>query len=516
MPPHQFPEESVQKVKELADLSSHQKQMPLILEAESIFRTFSKSGMYGFQDQLRTGLYAPWPHEMYQNNVYSFNCTSIIPQIYLWAEVLHLQPQIVQFCDFTQYRDGSDDVESNNSHFALIIDVKKKHPYLLDPFWDICNPIRERTPQRMVLGAKGDRKRVVREYSSLLEYSPEEFAAMYHRLHEPAESLEMLACGQKVEKYIPTTKETTSSTLMAFYDSPQTIRTRLKIPQPGITDKFIGCELTYTPQGEIGRTSLELCLGQNTTWTDIVGKTVVARGSFSEFEAIRSVAKHLALYSPQRKTSAVRLGPLLHENQSAAKDLCAITTQLYHRLQEDEKESLQQRLLVRTLYEQTEPAQEYLTTEKERFARIEELRLKGLSLRDRTEELERELWRHGWKLESLEQPVLRRLRREQSKLSLETEKIDHDLRDLLRLHFRNKRAYHRRMDMVGFAEQWKGAPLENIEETVRRQGCDPAVGYAAMVVDFIPFLFSARKEIELRRYRASIGEKIKAWFEREM
>src|SRR3989344_7079514 len=232
---HPFPEESVQKEYEIIDIFKKENdQLRPLQKAEALVETFEEDRIYGFQDNLRTGLYAPWPHERDAQHIMRYNCTTIIPTIYLWAEALGYEPQIVQFKDFRQLRSKRDkDKPTNNSHFGLIVDVKRKHRYLIDPFWEICNPIVERTPQRMVLGKNKRRERVVREYSALWEYSPEEFATMMNDLQDPIRSLEMLACGQKVDDQIFLNKEV-GCTLMVYYERPQgtdMILTRLEIPQ---------------------------------------------------------------------------------------------------------------------------------------------------------------------------------------------------------------------------------------------------------------------------------------------
>jgi len=52
---------------------------------------------YGFEDNLLTGNYAPWPHELHSGKITGYNCTTIIPEIYLVSEEYGLKPEIVQF-----------------------------------------------------------------------------------------------------------------------------------------------------------------------------------------------------------------------------------------------------------------------------------------------------------------------------------------------------------------------------------------------------------------------------------
>jgi len=511
---HPFPEESVQKEYEIIDIFKKENdQLRPLQKAEALVETFEEDRIYGFQDNLRTGLYAPWPHERDAQHIMRYNCTTIIPTIYLWAEALGYEPQIVQFKDFRQLRSKKDkDKPTNNSHFALIVDIQRKQPYLLDPFWGICNPIVERTPRRMVLGQNKRRGRMVREYGRLLEYSPEEFAAMIDDLHDPIRSLEMLVCGQKVKKNIFLNKEV-PATLMAYYDAPEMVITRLEIPQTAITDKVIFGGLHYDRNGKVKKMSLELCLARDTSWTEVIGKVEIARGSVEEFDAIRKVVHTIKSRPEKNKGQHRRWGNMLSERPERAADLCALTTQLYDRLTVEEKAGLSKRLLVRTLYEHAEPQEEYLTTREERFKEIECLRAKEIDFSQRIDEVEQELWKQSWRLEKLEKTRSERLKGRGRRLGKRNGKIVADLRNLLILHWRNESLYHRRMDQVVFAQKYEKISEEELAKEVQEKGDDPMIGYAAMVVDFLPFLVEAKDHLELRPFQDSIGEKIKAKME---
>ncbi len=503
---HPFPEESVRKEQELMNLFKAENPKGKALQrAEAIVRTFKDDGIYGFMDNLRTGLYVPWPHERYDLNIQRLNCTTIIPTIYLWTDALGYKPQIVQFRDWRELETKKDkDKPRANSHFALIVDVGKKHPYLLDPFWGICNPIVEQTPTMMRLERNKKYGKVKREYTALWEYSPQEFAMMIDELHHPAQSLEMLACGQKVESGISLGKEA-SGTLMIYYDMPSNrVRTRLKIPQVAITDKVVFCNLDYNEEGEVERTSLELCLAKDTYWDGVIGKVVIAQGSFEELENIKKITDGLKLQKSKR-----RLGSLLQQQPKQTDGLCRLTTELYQRLTTEEKAGLQQRLLTRTLYELSESEKDYVTTEEERFAEIERLRAKEVDHFQKRRDLEERLWKDGWKLEKLEKTESRRLKSRRRRLDKRNDTVVSDLKELLILHWNDKANYHRRIDQVEFAKRWKKSSEEELTEEVRKRGYDPMIGYAAMVADFLPFVFEARENLELKKYQTSIGEKIR-------
>ncbi len=509
---HPFPEESVRKEYEQMELFKADNPKRRVLQtAETIIRTFKSEGVYGFIDNLRTGLYAPWPHERYDQNIGRYNCTTIIPTIYLWTEALGYKPQIVQFRDWRQLKSKKDeDKPRANSHFALIVDVGKKHPYLIDPFWEICNPIVERTPNTMTLGKNKRYGKAKREYGTLWEYSPEEFAEMVNDLHSPAQSLEMLACGQKVDGNLFLTKEVGCPLMIYYYAQTNRVSTRLEIPQVAITDKVIFCNLEYNKNGIVKNTSLELCLVKDTYWDGVIGKVAIAQGSFEELEKVKKIADRLRLQKNKR-----RLGSLFREQPEKTDELCALAVKLYERLAPEEKAGLEKRLLTRTLYELTEPEKDYLTTEEERFSEIKRLRAEEKENNEKRRYLEDKLWKEGWKLEKLDRDESRRLKSRRRRLDKRSDKAFSELKDLLLLHWHDKAKYHRRIDQVEFGKKWKDSSQEELAEEVRREGYNPMVGYAAMVTDFLPFIFEAREDLELKRFQDSIGEKIRLKMENQ-
>src|SRR3989338_11452171 len=57
----------------------------------------AKGFEYGFIGNLQTGIYAPYFHEARSYRISGNNCTTIIPTLYVYADLLGLNPQIVQF-----------------------------------------------------------------------------------------------------------------------------------------------------------------------------------------------------------------------------------------------------------------------------------------------------------------------------------------------------------------------------------------------------------------------------------
>ena len=59
-----------------------------------------KDSHYSFTDNLRTGQYTHYFHDSWEKNIKGYNCTNIIPSIYIYAKALGFNPQIVQYTNF--------------------------------------------------------------------------------------------------------------------------------------------------------------------------------------------------------------------------------------------------------------------------------------------------------------------------------------------------------------------------------------------------------------------------------
>ena len=120
---------------------------------------------YSFTDNLSTGCYAPYPHEYTELNLSGYNCTTIIPKVYLLCETIGLKPEIVQFFDFQNIRTEKDKAGViSPSHFSLIVDVGRKHKYLFDPFYYTFYLLKNK--EKII--SKSVNAKVVRQYAAPL------------------------------------------------------------------------------------------------------------------------------------------------------------------------------------------------------------------------------------------------------------------------------------------------------------------------------------------------------------
>jgi len=144
--PHAFPEETVSAIRKIVDINikkSFKVKRTPYQWADGLFSLFGESN-YGFTDNLLSGLYAPYHHEKDKYLIGTDNCTTIIPSMYIFCELVGLKPEIVQFVnlkDIEKFRDRKINPNEINSHSAVIVDVGRKHKYIMDPFMGIFGPV---------------------------------------------------------------------------------------------------------------------------------------------------------------------------------------------------------------------------------------------------------------------------------------------------------------------------------------------------------------------------------------
>src|SRR3989344_5670416 len=79
--------------KEFEQITSLPKKTARAEEIMAVAENFN----YGFRDMLEEGNYAPYLHEMRQQGIATYNCTTIIPTIYIFAQAADLDPKIILF-----------------------------------------------------------------------------------------------------------------------------------------------------------------------------------------------------------------------------------------------------------------------------------------------------------------------------------------------------------------------------------------------------------------------------------
>lgn len=510
---HVFPEETVKKIYELAAIE-RENNKKLKNRDYKLFKHICNGNFhYGFEDNLRTGQYSHYYHERQDKHIYGYNCTNVIPSVYLHAEALGFKPQIVQFSGYRDIKKGEDnkDQKDDAAHFALIIDVGKKQFFLVDPFYRIFGPILEHREGYMRIGKTNVSVARRREFKELCYYSTGDFAAMMERLLDPAESLEMLVAGQRVYR---SRINSFSCDLKIFYDDEHNaVKTRLFVDHTAITNKAVIYTMQLNDEGETLETKLDLYLAKDTTWAGLVEEKKVASTDLPTFQKLRRELRKIADIDKSR-----RIGPALlkRENRDRAASILEIITETSANMSEAELQKIRPQILARTLYEHETPQSEYLYAHSRHDSRLLSLKRQELKLRDEVQPINDRLFFHDWRVIRLDQSEAQRLKRKKEKICAKDGKIVPEVNALNYLRFVKKQLYFRTMDMVVFAERLKGRSVEELESEVAKKELDTRIGYLAMVVDFFPYVFKKREDLELKQYMGHIREKVKARREKKI
>ncbi len=512
---HVFPEETVQKIYELAAIDKDRNKK-LKDRDYKIFQDVCHDGFhYGFEGNLRTGQYVHYYHEKDDKHIYAYNCTTVIPSVYLNAEAFGFKPQIVQFAGYRDIKKGKDDKDRKDdaAHFALIVDVGKKNLFLVDPFFGTFGPILEHGEGYMRIGKTRYSVARKREYKEFRYYSVEDFAAMMERLRDPAESLEMLVAGQRVSRPIINSFH---CDLKVFYDDENNaVKTRLFIDHTAITNKAIIYTQQLNDEGQTLETKLDLYMLKDITWAGLVDEKKVASIDLPTLQKLRRELRKIANIDKYQRISPSLLKT---ENRDRAASLLEIIAETSANMSGAELQRIRPQILARTLYEHQSSDSEYVYSHARHYSRLLSLRKQELKLNKRIGVLKEKLFLHGWKVIRLEKKEAQQIKRERERLEdqIRKEKIVLELNALNNLHFSRKHLYFRTMDMVVFAEHLKGLSVEELESEVAKKEFDTRIGYLAMVADFFPYVFKKREDLELKQYMSHIREKVKARREKKI
>lgn len=477
-----------------------QPRAPVML-ARSITKSFSERS-YGFKDSMRTGNYAPYVHERDREGVGGYNCTTVIPDLFIYAQLCGLNPCIVQFLDFRDVQTTEDKKNpTHESHFAVTSTMHGRK-YVFDPFWSICGPVLEEQEHAWRIGKNGSFKRTTREFGKVLHYSESDFVQLMDHLRTPAGSLDMLVAGQKIfdgEEILRAPSE-----LMVYHDGDHTITTRLSIPQYPVSEKVLSYHLTVDGDGEVTKRDLELFLAKKTSWNGLIEGKRIARTTFSDMYALRRIMQEGGQWNRHS-----RVGPALADKQRR-QEVFDITDRLYADLTDEERTAIQKRIAARTFYEGTHPEKEYLFSSEEHDQQIIQWREEELALRTTEQPVLDDMWLVGWKLKKVPQNEYRRLLRLRRRMVRKHEKLSEKINYLNSFRQRDPKAYHRTMDKLLFAKPLEEKSAEEIVAMMNAHYCNLRWGYAAMVIDFLPYVIAGRKHLELRNFWGPLQGKLKA------
>ncbi|MBS3149027.1 hypothetical protein J4219_09200 [Candidatus Woesearchaeota archaeon] len=499
-----FPEESWKIAREDMEIAKRNtKNKTAFSWAYAMMYSYADSA-YGFRNCLRTGNFAPYDHERIAQNITGFNCTTIIPSIYMRAHIAGLEPRIVQFIDFTNIdpKESKEERDKMESHFALIVNAGRKHEYLIDPFHSIFGPILKDNGQEMRVGKVGKYRAVRRTYRQLIPYTPEQFGALMTRMHDPAQSLEMLEAGQKV--WGERTVLHSNCQVMAYYDSERNIlTTRLYIPQVAIRPKVVYCHQKLDENGDLIEREIELFNAKDKFWRGLSQGKRLGSFTFGFFEGLQSRIREQV----QRRQ---RIGPSALSIPEFASRIEEYVTPAFDSLSPTEQKDIRKMLLVRALYETEKPEQQYLFTDEERTKYLKRMLSSIWTQCDERKPISREEYVHKVKLEKHPTERIRELRREEKRLDKEIKQKDDEFIELITLRNRYKPAFLRTMDKVLYAQKLEDISIESLEKRLKRKDTDILLGYVATIADFVPYVRNAYEELTLHDTMQTIKDKIKA------
>jgi hypothetical protein len=470
---------------------------PRYLTATGVMREYEKSH-YGFLHYFHAGIYAPTSEEKAEQNIAAYNCTTIIVPLFLFAESMGLNPQIVQFKRFKDvYSNEENDDEIAESHFALVVDVGRKHPYIIDTFWSCFGPILKQEEHAWRIGSANKYHARTRRFQSIAHYTKEQFAQMLFELRDPATSLDMLVAGQELD-YLPRPNTPFPYQYMVHYDDEKhRLSVLLYAPEVGRSDKAVYCHMNYNTEGNLDTTTVELFFAESRLWHNLKNPTLVAQTTIPELRAIQRI---LGRIKPNQRYAAKVNA--LGERQRAT--LMEIVQAMYDRI--EPHEGLHARVLMRAAYEETAPSEEYVYSEDRRKDKLREQLAQHCDLFYKNEAIIRRLMEHFRKLTVLSSREYRDLRKERMRLCKKMNDLRAD--DLDSLYLKKRQTYDRMVDQVYFAEEH---PLAE----VMGQKHDLLLGYLAMVADFIPIILENQKRLQLVQYQQDLQKRIKARIEQQ-
>lgn len=487
---YSFPKETVKLLVNLTKRNIKEQKLPSFKLLEKFTYWLSQEHIYGFENNLRTGEYAPFFHQMLEKKIPTYNCTTIIPTLYIKAKELGYNPQIVQFEGFKDFDlDGIIEQHSfeESRHYALLCYEKTGDLIIVDPFY---NTFGRAIPGSNHFDIFGSEKfpSIKRIYQNIYYFSAQEFTTMMERLQEPAHSLDMLIPGQKAKDCFGMFGWEVD--LKVYYDpNKNTLTTRLYVPEIGISDKTIFCHQILDKLGNVKDITYELFHTKSIQWSSINGRSV-ARLSQIGLENLFD----LQTYLNKTNSLSIKLNDLDIDLY-----LCPI------QLTDQEKSQLEKPNCVRTLYElaiknkQQEKCDEFV---KSFLYPVNELDSICEDLLDELKKIKEEYERKD-KIFNLYNFS------DESYLELLILKNKHDkkreeLKDLITLRKNSPYHYARNMSMVNFARSLTKDQLE--------KDINPNLGHLATIIDFIPYIMQSYGELKLQEFMPSIQEKIKARF----
>lgn len=144
---------------------------------------------YGFADNLETGLWAPWPHELK-----TVNCQTAASVVYIVAKELGLKPQLKSVIGLRKPGETP-----YGHHLWVEVDVGRRHRMIVDPMQSIFGYAEySRNKIHLVRDNQYTHKRDI-EFGCIVPLTEKEYCEKLEYQRTPKGKLTMLYEGQKVK-----------------------------------------------------------------------------------------------------------------------------------------------------------------------------------------------------------------------------------------------------------------------------------------------------------------------------
>jgi hypothetical protein len=506
-----FPEESALGIRKLNERTDklHGNKSQLEYATEIIDR-YSPDQIYGFLNSFIAENYAPYPHEKAIDNIACFNCTSIVPMLYLEAKERNLEPRIVQFRGFKDTGKDQSEQLVSTSHYSILIKVDEDE-YIMDPFYKGFGKISEKGKDYIVVDESKDYSSFKREFKQMLEVSEAEFVEMYERCRTDAGSLDMLVAGQRLYDDLLVNNVRDADVFVYYDDENNSIRTRLQVPVPGVQKRLVYTNMSFTDDGKLNETYFDFTVASLVGWDSTIDEIHVASIPLKPIKAFGDLLEKLVKDSDYQRLSSRMLKP---ENEEAFSVLLeGASLILQNSVHSD---ALDRMIFARTLYEFEKPEREFVYDKKEFLKGF----VSNLSL---LQSLEKGVVGMGQKVKMSHLDLVDdidgtyAIHADGIKASIEL--MAKDIDELLLQVFphedlrkRNIEHHNRLMDMIHFAtHRLKGMSVKDMSKEAEARSLNPMVGYLAILEDFMYLAFDEDpKYITLEFMHDDLGRRIKA------
>ena len=149
-----------------------------------------------YYESVSSGNYFPLPSERMKIHHGPYNCTTIIPEIYILCEEKKINPEIKLMHNIID-KNNSFEMEPHEymHHYCIRATINEK-PYLIDPFMQIFGEIVKEKKGVWTISQDCSDAIIKRKFSKTQAISEDEFCKLIDYWRTPAGSLEMLSPGQ--------------------------------------------------------------------------------------------------------------------------------------------------------------------------------------------------------------------------------------------------------------------------------------------------------------------------------